>query len=394
MTLAVPLLLFATTPPLIEVPLDNAKTVSVEICIKLPSLSEFRKAAVPTLAQIMVVQTQTYPSPTLRAYTSQTGEPLFAAVGPDCLRIGMSLPANQLSTALSMAASILMEPRFTEESLQQAISKSRRAVVDPWAAILRPEPPIPSRMNLEIVTDLYRELIRPGTVAVAVAGKFDPGTAKAAWEQRTFSWYSGRIQRVLEFPVTKTSETRFPDAQGGELALPPVALDSPDAAALGTIAYLLGGGKSASLHRTLRQKLGISYRQEALLWPESDAMRIRILWAGAKGAGSQAAAFEAKKALLAAIEEWGEADLSRARASVRAALGLDIGPNLLRAWIPGPIRSASSDEAFLKAYWLLKSGNAEFEQLLVERMGWVELQRAKELAKRWLESAIALAHSP
>ncbi|HQU18951.1 MAG TPA: hypothetical protein PLA92_07895 [Fimbriimonadaceae bacterium] len=394
MNWAVPLLLLSSTPPLIEVPLDDAKTVSVQICIKLPSLSEFRKAAIPALAQSMIVQTQTYPAPTLRAYASQTGEPLFAAVGPDCLRIGMSFPASQLPTALSMAASILMEPRFTEESLQQAISKARRVVVDPWDAILRPEPPAPSRMSLEIVTDLYREFVRPGAVAVAVAGKFEPGAARAAWEQKAFPWYSGRIQRVLEFPVIGASESRFPEAQGGELALPPVRLESPDAAVLGAIAYLLGGGKSASLHRTLRQALSISYRQEALLWPESDSMRIRILWAGARGVSAQEASAEARKALIAAVEGWTEADLGRARASARAALSLGIGPNLFRAWIPGPQRGTSAEEAFLRAYWLLNSGNAEFERLLVERMDRIELLRAKELAKQWLESAIAVAHSP
>ncbi len=123
-------------------------------------------------------------------------------------------------------------------------------------------------------------------------------------------------------------------------------------------------------------------------------MRIRILWAGARGVSAQEASAEARKALIAAVEGWTEADLGRARASARAALSLGIGPNLFWAWIPGPQRGTSAEEAFLRAYRLLNSGNAEFERLLVERMDRIELLRAKELAKQWLESAIAVAHSP
>jgi hypothetical protein len=143
----------------------------------------------------------------------------------------------------------------------------------------------------------------------------------------------------------------------------------------------LGTGKGAALWRVAREKLGLSYRQEAVLNPTPKGFQPRLLIAHAGAEGLEEKAQTLKTALQEDIKSWTEDDKRRAIGMAESYLvrGGDLSPLY---FIPGrPVLTDLPDQIFLRAYWRMKAGAVWNPHQLVGRMGFVDLADLKLAAE-------------
>jgi hypothetical protein len=149
--------------------------------------------------------------------------------------------------------------------------------------------------------------------------------------------------------------------------------------------FALGVGKEASMHRVLRERLGLSYFQGAVLWPTKDGWAPCFVMVRRTRNDEAKHATEMKDLLAKDVESWSEASLVRAQAMAVASFerNLSISPMWLDA--TGPRGLSLEDRCAWRGYLEMAGSGALREEVLVGAMKNVDLDQLKSAAKALLE---------
>lgn len=218
-------------------------------------------------------------------------------------------PRGGESTVARLVESLLSNLKLDDERLQMLRARLAAPLPDDWSARLMGE-----RGDLSIPTEFVQRFadraLRPeNLILVGTAG-----TLKAT-EGRFQDWRPRRVSPDIR--VTNSALFRGPDnAKTMALVAGPFRPSTSEAATcLAMVA--LGGGKSALLHQVLRESKGWTYRQEALLRPETAGWRPMIVIQSTESLPTRT---EVVQALMDATDKISTIDLERFKTLAGSAI--------------------------------------------------------------------------
>ncbi|AIE87538.1 insulinase family protein [Fimbriimonas ginsengisoli] len=350
----------------------GAREVSIQAIARIPNLTARQADSLDALVEAIPREVEGYARRDILTVTG--GDPVRCSAGPDYVRISFHVPPANLREGLSLMEALCRSSRLTVP----AILPSAKATS--WVAALRPyertRNPRPSE-----VQDLYHALFRPENITLGVGGPVKEGEAEENWSGRMDKWITPRLPEPSKYEALPKPLAKNPGGVS-TIELTGPTFGAGDAAISTRILALiaLGSGKGASLFRVARRQLGMSYRQEALLYPVPDGWQSRILLETSATDGLDKQAEALRAALVEDVKGWTDADLKRARGMAEAVFlrGVDFSPF---AFGPaGTFDDTLEGRTFLRTYWRLKTGEPWDAKALVKTMQVVTLDDLREIA--------------
>jgi hypothetical protein len=380
------LITMATTPRIVEIPCPDANRLAVQVMIKLPELDSRELAFAQILEANLLEGTEDFTKNNLLLMTSKTGHPIRCILAPDHLRIQFSLPENGLSNASLIIDSILRRALLDPEKIKASSETLPFRNLPYWSEALDFRKSQFPKLKQSEVVGFYHHLFRPENVTIAVSGPFEPGKAEEAIKTPLVDWIPGRDDypkfHYADMPIWSGSRRRSLTTFEIYSMLPDGELPKQL-----TIASVLGLGKGSLVFRIIREKMRISYRQEAFLWPSEKGLQLRIIVAYSQSADAQELAEKVRAELLKAVDLLDESDLSRAQTLFTTSWqnGIVSGPMLIGSSIP--LGNSLEDRTLLAGYGTMKTDAPWLYDKLIDDVRSVGLADVKKTARALLESA-------
>lgn len=358
----------------------GAKEIAFVAFAPIPKLSANEADALDALVDAIPRDVEGYSR--RDALDTTNGAPIRCVAGPDYIKISFSVPPENWRAGVGLMEALVQRSRLTLPERPRV-----RSNVTAWDAALAPYRHAPSA-RLGDVQRLYRGLFRRENVILAVGGAIEPGQIEEEWQKRADQWPRVRNAGIGDFGPEPAALAANPGGLSSVELYGP-SFGSADAAlSTRTLALIaLGAGKGASLFRVAREKLALSYRQEALLYPAREGWQPRLLLVTKSRADLPKKAEALRQGLMADVKEWSEADLQRAKGMADAIFlrGVDFSPFAFAQ--PGAFDTALESQTFFNAYWRWKTGLNWDPDAFLRQMKSVTLADLKETATSMLTAA-------
>ncbi|MCW5936046.1 MAG: insulinase family protein [Fimbriimonadaceae bacterium] len=272
----------------LEAPEESPNVVVQAVVRAAPLETGYKRAVWRVLAEALWEGTSQFTTEKMRSYGQQAGVPMLINPGDGFIRIQIVEPENGYDVAAQILESLVEEARLSDEGIAKAKERLQSRITDPWVkAVNGPQPDV-SAVKPEAVRELYRLSFQPANLLVVVAGAFEPGAPAKDLGRRFPARPAPRPERWRE------AESRLvaPDLESHEIRLGEPGDIGPNGF---VAAYALGTGQGSLLHEVLREDMGRSYRQEAVLWPTAQGFSLRLVWAGPAKGGEVLEALRAKR---------------------------------------------------------------------------------------------------
>lgn len=339
----------ANQPTIIELPNEKDNRVVVQAVIRIPEgLGSRSRTRLECAVTSLSMGTIGYPRHKLVEFAGLAGQGLRISLSDQYLAIGVTAPKSSADIAADLIAELLQKPLFPEADVQKILEElpfrrytSAELVFDDRGFDF-------NKLTRDEVIDEYKKLVIPSNTTVIVAGAFTPGSGREELENRLISWPTlapvryAPIQKEVAPRKATTGSFGTTVLLGPEL---PVA-DLSDAVAG---SYLLGVGKSSSAFRIVRQKLGISYRQEANLVLTEKGFRVAFSYSSSSSTDAGKVALDVKQALLDDVGSWTQADFDRSIALCQGPVRLGLIPTPIMAMTDRPLRMSLEDQTLWAA---------------------------------------------
>ncbi len=373
----------------VELPMPTATSINVAIVVPLPAFGARDRAVTRVLGRALLEGTDEFTKNHIRELTHGSGQSVSCSVMPDHIRIQFGFAPQDFASGLIVAKSMIEEATLSDDAVKAAIESLSYAKTSYWTRALLPEAADYDGIKSFDVRLLYYQLFKPERLSIAVSGPFQPDQARDYWVKLYEDWHQKSVRRLVpgvgaekgliqaSDPVT-TIELAGPEFTGSDPKLPAKLL----------AIYALGAGKDSALWRVVRERLRMSYRQEAFLWPTADGFRARIVIAVKPSDQEGTFAQAAQSALLEDVASWTDANRSRASALAQSVYlrGLPLNPLQLQA--NGVIGVSQADRTFMTAYWPLKTTKFWSEKDLVKSLQDVSLDDMRDAATDILKSSL------
>lgn len=382
----------STVGTVIEVPDKDTETVRIEALVKLPTLSPIQRSLLDGIAGVFPCDTATFSKGQINDLSGRVGQRLRATAMDDYLRLSYEVLAPDVLTGLSMVASTLREPTLTTSQIDLSLQALRSRRLGYWESALKLNPFLQPKYSERDITNLKTLVFRPENVTVAVVGNFTPGAPTQRWQELEMLWTPGRLpapERGAD-PLVKPPQSVESNLSVLEFRAQPILAKDASLPTRLLALVALGNGKGSSLFRIAREKLGWSYRQEAVLSPTESGFLPRLLVVESQDEVSSHDPEALRKALLEDIVAWTDDDRKRAIGMAEASLVRGAGPSSLYFLPSRPVTTGWEDRGFLTAYWRLKTGEAWNPYQLIGKMGFVSLEELKQTALELVTKAQAV----
>ncbi len=375
-------------PPVVKLLDPQSPVVTFQVVVPLQGLSPADTDIALVLGQAMATQTDDYTVGRVRTIVSGSGDDLHATLSTDSLRISFSVPTVDINLGYSLLASVLQHPDLSDEAIKGALGALKPRVSTPFQLILDPRVHDISVVKAKDVQRLYAILVRPERITIGIGGPVTPTDVDEAVSTRLKDWTLPRVPASY----ADHSQDRLSSSTGTTFSLlgltgPSFKGSDPGLAAKFLAAFALGCGKGASVFKIWRESLHLSYLQTCGIVGSPDGFRLNAWFAreGSDGLTDQVEA--ARKALVASLDGWAEADRTRAIAMAESVLlrGLDLSPFSFQPY--GPLSNSVQDRTFLATYWRAKTGTDWDPRALLERFKPVQLTDLKAAATEFLTQA-------
>ncbi len=372
-----------------EISEPAANRIRVEIVAGIEKPDRKQWAAANVLRETLLAGTSSFTAMQLLQYATQAGEPIKVTLAADHLRIGYSVPPNDLKLAVRLADDLMRDATLVESAVKNSIEELPFRRRSAWAEAWLPLGLNLGSLSRKDVMQAYRRIFRPENVSVAIAGSFPLNQGKTAFQDRFASWVpEPSPQTRYREAEPERSPPRSTVRMEGEpiRVLPTVAVGAEaEASELGVALLactMLGQGKGSSVFQTLREELGISYRQEAFLAPSVSGIRPVLVFASA-----DPVSVDFRNELAQAVGAWTEGDRKRALTLMRSTVEMSLGLGILYFAEERPLTESLEDRAFLTAYWKLKTGRAWSWPSAFQEMDSVTLEKVKMYTLKWVSDS-------
>jgi len=354
----------APSPAIHELVTSTGSSYHFAVVMSIPPEMDDVRGALQEAVRLLPDGTALHRRRSIADLTSGRGVQAWTTT--DQVVIRATLDSNSLTDAVTLAYGLIYRPQLEP---RDAAEFSPGWYTPLWQRLTRRAP------TANETRDAWHYLVRNGKIHVVFSGPFATGQAQAIWSGLTDSEppNTARVDRPRPdgFP-------RFPAVNAAWLDAPPTA--NPSIAAV--TAMLLGQGKSSVLFRVARQELGLSYRQEAFLWPTAGGWQPRVYLTSADPLPI-AKLEQLKERMLAEVSIWNESDLQHAKQMLVASIS---GEGVWSPWMIGPSGGAFNTpedrtilEAFCRAYDSKFDANA-----MVALVNAADLDAVQSAAKAWL----------
>lgn len=362
----------------VEQSVPTAKSVLIETAVVFPYLSPRDRAVEEVLAACLMQGTSDYTKEDLRGATVYAGEPLKCVATADCLRITVGVRKADWKTGLRIVHSLLTNPLLSDEAIENAKDTLPFVNRSPWRSALDPVILKYDQVRKRDVIDFIARNLVPEATSIVISGPFNPGDPRTFWFDEVSGWTNSHL---TQFPPDRRSDriTRRP-----ELPVSILRWDGPELPLKGGIAvpmlaaFALGAGKESAAFRVLREKERLSYRQEAMLAPFGEGVRLQLVAAFRPQTDESGLADRVKADMLEDIGRWNEDTRLRALALAKAAFERGAMPVPFALTPEGVLNS--EDRHFLNAYWGMKTGEAWNTRSFVQSLEAVSLEDLKQCA--------------
>lgn len=362
-----------------EIPAPNAPDCEVEVIAPLPKDFDAKdRGTALALARTVLVSLDNYTPGQIRGLTA--GRPCECVVMPDCLRIHIETPGQDWRIGLSIAHAAIQDSLFPDDDVKSAIESLPFFKPSYWRYALSSEATSFQGLSKPKLLKFYRQVFRPDHLFVSVRGPFLEGQAFQKWN----SYYPDEWKAPIGERLRPAPEERYASNTGpvtvSELRGPSFSGTAPGLTAKILALYALGAGKDSSVFRIVREKLRLSYRQEALLWPTLEGFEMRIVSVFRPREDEGELPDRVRGELYADCDHWTEATRLHALSMAEASL--------TRQFVLSPLPFFAPEQpAFTAAYWKFKTGH-EFDQAgFLDALRQVPLESMISEAKSFLSGA-------
>lgn len=370
--------------------LEPGPYVVVQAYLKAPEMTERETAAWQVLGKLLLEGTIEYTPQTIREYGSQAGVPPKVVTMPDYLRLQIVMPKSKsgLSLAGEFVYAILTRPALREQDIVRAIEQLQAEEPPPWIAAMNGLEYRYDRLRQGDVRRIWERALRPENLSFVVGGGIEAGAGKEELMGRFERW--NPVRDVGPPRVDPPARPRL--SVQGEVStfmltgrtLTPA---SESSAARLLAVFALGVGKDGSMTRVLREELGLSYLQGAVLWPTKDGWSPRLFMVRKTENGDAKYAAVMRDSLLKDIEGWDEGTVLRAQAMAEAAFTRDLAGSPIWLDHEGPMAQSLADRCAWRGYLEMVGSGALREEVLVGAMRNVDLDQLKEQASAFIKQA-------
>jgi len=373
-------------PQIVEIPRQDAPFITVQAVVYVSTMDARDKALARVLNETLLDGTTDFNRYRLLQYGTLAGERMKCTLSPDHFRIQLEVPNGQMLLAAEIMNDVLRNARLDDDDMKATLDRIPYRQSNYWSEALAPWK-MDYRIKQPALISFYHQTFVPDSVRIAISGPFQAGDGLAAFQRYVQDWVPPKPARKYLPEPDLFLEKRSSPITTIELQGPHFSIEGGNFAAQLLSATAMGVGKWSAMHRVLREKMGLSYRQEAVITPTPLGFQTHLLFACAPVDGEDGLAENARKALLADVQSWN--DQTRAR-----ALGMAEGYLLNSAPISPlclddnrPLSSSLEDETFLQAYWPMKTGKAWNAAALMEQMRQISLEQLKAAATELLSGA-------
>jgi hypothetical protein len=284
---------------------------------------------------------------------------------PDHIRVEFTVGPKSLRTGLRLMESLVRRPSI--ENLLTAPEGS------PWSRAAYQIQPDLRPMGPAEVDAIRSIILRLDRITVAVSGPIVPGEPTQYWQEIS---QENPDPKPIKFYEPAPPPVNLPSVVNS-LAGPAISANDPDLPATILAMIALGSGKASTLHRVLREDLGLSYRQEAVLTPVPQGWIPQLIFQLGPGSGGDSLSV-AKAAIANDVSSWTEANRLRALGMAKVIFRLGVPFSPLYNEPSGP--SGSGEETFFDAWWFSRTGQRFDVAAFLDRLGSVDLEKLKKTA--------------
>ncbi len=309
------------SPKVIETVDSNSDHVVVQTFVPaVEKMSDLEQATWFVLADALLDGTEEFSRDRLAEFGSQAGLPVVIEPFYDFIKIQICEPKGGLGLACQLSESLILRSSLTDEAIQSSVKKLSQKRFGIWERAIWYEDLPFSRVTSASVKILYKIAFRPDRLIFSIGGAIADGEGVAQINKRFPDSKSTSIQRTRFDREPQPWTHQMESVSTFEWNIAPLNPMKPSDSAKLLAAFAFGVGKQSLMFRGLREDLGVSYRQETVLWPSSKGWKPRFVFAHA-GSEDPFTIFEnAKSKLTKLAAELKNDDLIRAKAMFRASL--------------------------------------------------------------------------
>lgn len=370
----------------IEKPQASAPLVAFQAIVRANLEGADDMAAWDILAQAIFEGSEDYSAQEIITIGSQAGILPSAVSMPGYMRLEMASPAPAAFDVGRVFAQCIVSPKLREATIETARSRVVSRNTRPFDRALRLHVLNYEQVTTAQVQELYKRVFRPENITVLISGNFEIGVLTDSIRRETRRWEPGpkprpgRLQPMPPLPTDSGSKVA-----SFELRADVMTPSSPYAAARLLAVMALGVAKDCTMFRVLREREGLSYVQEAVLWPSKEGWIPRFIMLRQNGKLEDLAEF--RKLLVDDVDSWTDQTLRRAvilgQASLRDGL----------AWSPiylgtgRPMASNLVDRAALFSYLDMVGTGGVTAEVWAQTLENVDLETLKTQAKEMLDKS-------
>lgn len=373
-------------PGVTIVPPVQPGVITVEALMRSPNVGAIGRAELTLLGETLLSDTHEYGHRQMVKLTVMSGDTVRCDVLPDCLRIRFGVSEADAASVIPLLTNILHDSELRDDDFKAAIDSLSFRRRDYWSSALEPEALRFREAHADETRALYREMGRPENLVISIAAA--PNVASdlyKAWQSALATW-DKTPQHLLPPNHAIPKPTFHRRGKLTTIVLRGAAIDpaAPDFATQLLAVFGLGGGKDSAVWKGLREGLGWSYRQEAILRNSSTGLEPVVEVVTVHSDADIDRSLLVRPALEKVVDKWTEADKLHAVAAAEALFsrGLGLDPLYFKGTKP-----ASDDALFMNTYWRFKTGQNWQPQALVAAMRNVDVKTMQAAATKMLESS-------
>jgi len=360
--------------------------VTVEAVMRLPRTGPRERAELAILADVLLDDTEEYGHRQLVNFTALSGQTVRCDLYPDALRVRYGVLESDSASVVPILANIVHDSELHEEAITASVEKLLFQRRDYWTSALEPEVLKYRQARVQDIGALYKTIGRPENLHITIAAPAALGDdLSERWRTAVGEWHVGANPAFApDTDTPKPSGERRGKLTTILLRGKPVRPTDPDFPTNLLAIFALGGGKDSAVWKALREGLGWSYRQEALLRNSPDGLEPVVEVVTSHSDADIDRANQVRPALEKAVLAWTPADQAHAVASAEALFnrGIGLDPLYFKS-----TRPAGDDALFMRTYWRFKTGEDWNPKILLDAMANVEVKKLQAAATAILEGA-------
>jgi hypothetical protein len=314
----------AQYPPkfqVLEIPNPEAERVTVHAYLWRGERYEKEDAAWRVICKTIGDTSLTFSSSDVDFFARQNRYRPRVVGSPDFLRVEVEANPDRVREAVIMAASLVAQPNWRSNSWETEQNLLKGQAVEVWRDALWAPADHRYTMSGEEIGDVFARILERSGVRLVVSGPIEVGAAQAQLGKEAATWdvpISTRISRFSD--KVKNRESQNSPVSTFELTGLPIRVGEQGSAPAFLAAIALGVGKGSSMWQVLREREGLAYRLDGVLWPTKEGFVPRFLLLRKTEEAEIKYLASMKNGLKSDAETFDDVDLRRAKMMARQVL--------------------------------------------------------------------------